>query len=249
MRVAAIDQGTNTTRLLVADVDDGRIEEVDATSSSPARRGRRPAAPSASAPDRARAELPLGLPAPDRGARRGTDARRGTSAMRDAENGEAFLGEVEWSYGFTTRLLTGDEEALLTFRGVGAVDEEPSSSTSAAARPSSSRRGFHVSTDLGCVRLTERFLASDPPTRDELDGLARAHPRPSSARPVGRTRDRRRRHRDVAGRARPRSRRVRLRARPGPPHRRARSGPLDRLAALPTPSSARCRHSSPSAPR
>ena len=34
-----------------------------------------------------------------------------TSAVRDAENGEAFLGEIEWSYGFTTRLLSGDEEA------------------------------------------------------------------------------------------------------------------------------------------
>ena len=41
-----------------------------------------------------------------------------TSAVRDAENGEAFLGELEWSYGFQTRLLSGDEEALLTFRGV-----------------------------------------------------------------------------------------------------------------------------------
>ena len=40
-----------------------------------------------------------------------------TSAVRDAENGEAFLGEIEWSYGFTTRLLTGEEEARLTFAG------------------------------------------------------------------------------------------------------------------------------------
>ena len=42
-----------------------------------------------------------------------------TSAVRDAENGEAFLGEIEWSYGFATRLLSGDEEARLTFSGVG----------------------------------------------------------------------------------------------------------------------------------
>ena len=62
-----------------------------------------------------------------------------TSAVRDAENGEAFLGEIEWSYGFSTRLLTGDEEARLTYRGVTAgreLDDGPSSSTSAAARPS-----------------------------------------------------------------------------------------------------------------
>src|SRR5438874_2488352 len=42
-----------------------------------------------------------------------------TSAVRDAENGEAFLGEVEWSYGFSTRLLSGAEEAELTRRGIG----------------------------------------------------------------------------------------------------------------------------------
>src|SRR6185295_7116123 len=44
-----------------------------------------------------------------------------TSAVRDAENGEAFLGEIEWSYGFSTELLTGEEEAALTLRGVGDV--------------------------------------------------------------------------------------------------------------------------------
>src|SRR5205823_5287474 len=41
-----------------------------------------------------------------------------TSAVRDAENGEAFLGEIEWSYGFATRLVSGEEEARLTRRGV-----------------------------------------------------------------------------------------------------------------------------------
>src|SRR3954451_2613778 len=45
-----------------------------------------------------------------------------TSAVRDAENGEAFLGEVEWSYGFQTRLLSGDDEAAMTLRGVGPLD-------------------------------------------------------------------------------------------------------------------------------
>src|ERR671920_1727964 len=46
----------------------------------------------------------------------------GTSAIRDAENGEAFLGEIEWSYGFATRLLSGEEEVELTLRGVGALE-------------------------------------------------------------------------------------------------------------------------------
>ena len=46
-----------------------------------------------------------------------------TSAVRDAENGEAFLGEIEWSYGFATRLLSGEEEAELTRRGVASGRE------------------------------------------------------------------------------------------------------------------------------
>ena len=59
-----------------------------------------------------------------------------TSAVRDAENGEAFLGEIEWSYGFATRLLSGDEEAELTLRGVGGPATRRWSWTSAAVRPS-----------------------------------------------------------------------------------------------------------------
>ena len=87
-----------------------------------ARRGRRRAPPAPAPPDRARAQRPLRLPPRARGARRRADARIATSAVRDAENGEAFLGEIEWSYGFTTRLLTGDEEAALTLRGIGEVE-------------------------------------------------------------------------------------------------------------------------------
>ena len=103
-----------------------------------------------------------------------------TSAVRDAENGEAFLGEIEWSYGFSTRLLTGEEEALLTYRGVSAGRGLPvgtlvldvgggSTELIVGARDGVS---FHASLDLGCVRLSERFLASDPPSREELDACA-----------------------------------------------------------------------------
>ena len=88
-----------------------------------------------------------------------------TSAVRDAENGEAFLGEVEWSYGFTTRLLSGDEEAQLMFRGVTAgrsvdprtvvVDIGGGSTELVVGGPDGLTS--HVSLELGCVRLTERF--------------------------------------------------------------------------------------------
>ena len=119
MRVAAIDQGTNTTRLLVADVDDGRVEDVVARQEiTRLGEGVDFSSPAAPAPDRARSERAHGLPAGGGAPRRGTDALVATSAVRDAENGEAFLGEVEWSYGFTTQLLAGEDEAELTFRGV-----------------------------------------------------------------------------------------------------------------------------------
>src|SRR5919201_2502309 len=118
MRVAVVDLGTNTTRLLVADVADGRVDEVER---------RQEITRLGEGVDARRKLLPLPI-ARVRNAL--ADYRRlaerlgaervlalGTSAVRDADNGEAFLGEVEWSYGFTTRLLSGDEEALLTFRG------------------------------------------------------------------------------------------------------------------------------------
>src|SRR5207248_9125872 len=118
-RIAAVDLGTNTTRLLVADVADGALEGVE-------RRER--ITRLGESVDRRRLLLPTAI------ARvrnclvdyRRTAERLGaervlavaTSAVRDAENGEAFLGEIEWSYGFTTRLLDGDGEALRVFRGI-----------------------------------------------------------------------------------------------------------------------------------
>src|ERR671935_543471 len=124
MRVAAVDLGTNTTRLLVADVEDGRLEElVRRTTITRLGEG----------VDERRRLLPLPIA---RVRNVLTDYRRtleehgaertlliATSAVRDAENGEAFLGEIEWSYGFDTRLLSGHDEALLTFRGVTAERE------------------------------------------------------------------------------------------------------------------------------
>jgi exopolyphosphatase/guanosine-5'-triphosphate,3'-diphosphate pyrophosphatase len=88
-----------------------------------------------------------------------------TSAVRDAENGEAFLGEIEWSYGFETRLLTGDEEALLAFRGVSAGRDLHDETLIVDVGGGSTELivggaegvSFHESYDLGCVRLTERF--------------------------------------------------------------------------------------------
>jgi exopolyphosphatase/guanosine-5'-triphosphate,3'-diphosphate pyrophosphatase len=80
-----------------------------------------------------------------------------TSAVRDAENGEAFLGEVEWSYGFVTRLLTGDEEAAMTLRGVGPLEPGTVVIDVGGGSTELITGGFRTSMDIGSVRLTERF--------------------------------------------------------------------------------------------
>jgi exopolyphosphatase/guanosine-5'-triphosphate,3'-diphosphate pyrophosphatase len=182
-RVAAIDLGTNSTRLLVADIEDGRIGDV--------RRETRITGLGEGVDERRRL-----LPVPIARVRNVlTDFRRSaeelgaertlavaTSAMRDAENGEAFLGEIEWSYGFATRLLSGHDEALMMFRGVTSerrlgggtiiVDVGGGSTEVVAGGPDGVH--WHDSLDIGSVRLTERFLKSDPPTREEIDACAEA---------------------------------------------------------------------------
>jgi exopolyphosphatase / guanosine-5'-triphosphate,3'-diphosphate pyrophosphatase len=180
-RVGVVDLGTNSTRLLVADVENGSVRELERrlaiTRLGEGVDERRQLLPQAIA--RARNVL-----VDYRRAMENLEAERmlalGTSAVRDAENGEAFLGEIEWSYGIRTRLLSGDEEALLTFRGVTSgrplaentfvVDVGGGSTELILA--GSEGISFHESLDLGCVRLTERFLRSDPPSAHELTECA-----------------------------------------------------------------------------
>ena len=158
MRVAAIDLGTNATRLLVADVEDDQVSEVQ----------RRTTITKLGEGVDARRRL---LPLPIARVRNAlTDYRReleslgaertlavATSAVRDAENGEAFLGEVEWSYGFKTQLLTGDEEAAMTLRGVGALDPGTVVIDVGGGSTELITDSFRTSMDIGSVRLTERF--------------------------------------------------------------------------------------------
>lgn len=184
-RVAAVDLGTNSTRLLVADVDGGELEEVSQrltiTRLGEGVDERRRLLPTAVA--RVRNCL--------------TDYRRelealgaertlciATSSVRDAENGEAFLGELEWSYGFTTRLLTGAEEAAMMIRGVSSgrssLDDvlvvDIGGGSTELVLATAGDVAFSTSLDVGCVRLTERFLRSDPPSERELKAAA-AHVR------------------------------------------------------------------------
>jgi exopolyphosphatase/guanosine-5'-triphosphate,3'-diphosphate pyrophosphatase len=193
-RVAAVDIGTNSTRLLVAEVEDGSVRELDRrleiTRLGEGVDERRILLPQAIA--RVRNVL-----AEYRRAAEEAGAERtlafATSAVRDADNGEAFLGEIEWSYAFKTRLLGGDEEALLTFRGVSAgrdvaprtvvIDVGGGSTELILGGPDCV--AFHTSLDLGCVRLTERFGtdfgAAAAHVRDVLAGSVPAEVRPRAA--------------------------------------------------------------------
>jgi exopolyphosphatase / guanosine-5'-triphosphate,3'-diphosphate pyrophosphatase len=168
-RVAAVDLGTNSTRLLVADVTDGRVDEV-LRRSVVTRLGE--------GVDVRRRLLPLPVA---RVRNVLTDFRRelerlgaertlavATSAVRDAENGEAFLGEIEWSYGFATKLLSGDDEARLTRRGVGPLGAGTLLLDVGGGSTELSTDRSTTSIDIGSVRLTERFLRNDPPSLAEL---------------------------------------------------------------------------------
>ncbi|MDH4103802.1 MAG: rod shape-determining protein [Thermoleophilia bacterium] len=181
IRVAAVDLGTNSTRLLVADVEGDQLTEVvrrlTITRLGEGVDGRRQLLP-----------LPIA-----RVRNCLSDYRReiellgvtqtlaiATSAVRDAENGEAFLGEIEWSYGFTTQLLDGAAEASLMARGVsagrpaleGTLLVDIGGGSTELVLCSSGVVVSSTSIDVGCVRVTERFLESNPPTPPELAAAA-----------------------------------------------------------------------------
>jgi len=171
VRVAALDLGTNTTRLLVADVDDGRVDEVAV----------RARVTGLGEGVHSRRKL---LPLPIARVRNAlTDYRRelesldaervlavATSAVRDADNGEAFLGEIEWSYGFTTQLLSGEEEAAFTLRGVGEIAKDTLVLDIGGGSTELIMRDSATSLDVGSVRLTEQF-------GEDVEAIA-AHVRP-----------------------------------------------------------------------
>ena len=176
-RVAAVDLGTNSTRLLIADIDGEQLAEV-VRRLTITRLGE--------GVDGRRRLLPLPIA---RVRNCLSDYRReieshgvtrtlaiATSAVRDAENGEAFLGEIEWSYGFTTKMLDGAAEAAMMARGVSAGRAELADTLLVDIGGGSTELvvcvngevGSSMSIDVGCVRLTERFIGSDPPTSSEL---------------------------------------------------------------------------------
>jgi exopolyphosphatase/guanosine-5'-triphosphate,3'-diphosphate pyrophosphatase len=182
--VAVIDIGTNTTRLLVAEVEDGEVVElerrtiitslgkgVDAT-------GRL----ADDAMDRVAEAIAVYREVIDRlGAEKLVAVA--TSAMRDSGNGPEFHAYLQKKYDVDARTISGDEEARLTFLGATAgrnddretvVIDIGGGSTEYVVGRAGQDPGFHTSTQMGSVRFTERFLKSDPPAQRELQELTEA---------------------------------------------------------------------------
>jgi exopolyphosphatase / guanosine-5'-triphosphate,3'-diphosphate pyrophosphatase len=181
-RVGVVDLGTNSTRLLVAEVHDGRVAELERRTTV-TRLGEGVEATgklSDAAVARVCEALAVYREVLDR---LGADevVAVATSAMRDAENGPAFRDEIRDRFGIDARTISGDEEARLTFLGAtsdrqaGAdtlVIDIGGGSTEYVTGRAGTDPGFHVSTRMGSVRHTERHLKSDPPTADEMAALA-----------------------------------------------------------------------------
>jgi len=170
MRIAVVDMGTNSTRLLVADVSGGRVEELDRrTTVTRLGEGLEVSGSlSSAAMERVAAAIA--------GYREAIDALGAerivaiaTSAMRDAINGPDFRDDLQRRFGIDARTISGDEEALLTFLGATTgrdpavetlvVDIGGGSTEFVTGHPGAAP-GFHVSTRMGSVRHTERHLSS-----------------------------------------------------------------------------------------
>jgi exopolyphosphatase/guanosine-5'-triphosphate,3'-diphosphate pyrophosphatase len=184
MRVAIVDIGTNSTRLLIADVDRASGTVTDLLRKSRVTRlgagvdsgGEL----SAEAVERTCAVLADYRELIDRHECEANLAVL-TSAVRDAANGEDFTARVRRDYGLDARVLSGDEEAQLTFLGAMS-DREPDLEPTVVIDIGGGSTefvvghdhtaGFHVSLQAGVVRMSERHIHSDPPAPAELQDLA-----------------------------------------------------------------------------
>jgi exopolyphosphatase/guanosine-5'-triphosphate,3'-diphosphate pyrophosphatase len=180
-RVAVVDVGSNSTRLLVADVDRGRIDEVERQSRvTRLGRGVDLSGQLSAEAIEAACEAIADYVAICRDAGVEHIDAIATSAVRDASNGGAFVAELRERFALSARVLDGEEEARLTYMGATAA-HPPSEPTLVVDIGGGSTElivgagreiSFHASLQVGVVRHTERHIASDPPTALELEALA-----------------------------------------------------------------------------
>jgi exopolyphosphatase/guanosine-5'-triphosphate,3'-diphosphate pyrophosphatase len=185
MRVAVVDIGTNSTRVLIAEIADGRVIDELERRTKVTRLGA-----GVDAHGRLREEAMERVFATLEEYRAVIERHHAdralailTSAVRDAANGAEFAQIVAERFGLEPHILAGEDEARLTFLGATS-ERDPQDSTptlvidiGGGSTELVIGRGrqaeFHVSTQAGVVRQTERHLHHDPPTASELDALAR----------------------------------------------------------------------------
>ncbi len=187
MKVAIVDLGTNTCRLFLAEVDDRGVVEPAARVTTVVRLGQGVDRTGRLHPDavaRTRACIEEYAPRLESYG----PARRllvATSVLRDAADGHAFLQAIERDFALPWRVVSGEEEGALAFRGgtswLAASSSVPDplllvdiggGSTEFAIGSAGRAPTFVCSLDVGVVRLTERFFAADPPTSAEVVALS-----------------------------------------------------------------------------
>jgi len=178
-RVAAIDCGTNSIRLLIADIAGGNFREIYRTMEI-VRLGQGVDKNKAFHPDALDRTLKATALFAEEIARRGVERMRfcATSATRDATNRDLFIDGVKALLGVAPEVISGEEEAALSFngatkemRGVGApylVIDIGGGSTEFVF--GSERVEFAKSQNIGCVRMSERHFSTIPPQAEEIAG-------------------------------------------------------------------------------
>ena len=184
MRKAVVDIGSNSTRLLIAELHDGRVTDELDRRTTVTRLGAGVDADGRLSDDgmeRVFAVLDEYHDAIER-----LDVEAGvavmTSAVRDSANGEQFAAEVQRRYGLEPHVLTGDQEATLTYLGATS-ERDPDDTTPTLVLDigggstemvigTGQEASFHVSTQAGVVRQTERHLHTDPPTDSEQRAMS-----------------------------------------------------------------------------
>ncbi len=182
-RAAVVDCGTNSLRLLIADVDPGRAELTDVVRRMEiVRLGQGVDKTGRLALEALARTIAMLCDYADMIAASGAQAVRmvATSATRDADNAAEFVHLVKEVLGVAPEVLTGAEEAMLSFTGATAelaAGSEPGpflvadiggGSTEFVLGPAGGPPAHAISVNIGCVRMTERHLRGDPPAGQEV---------------------------------------------------------------------------------
>jgi len=181
VRVAVVDIGTNSTRLLVADVDGSDVHEVERRTTV-TNMGRGVDHTRALCTDAVEDVCTVIADYKSRYEEMGAQRVKAiaTSAVRDSANGEAFIAELRERFDLDANLLSGEEEAHLTYRGATAhrrtsyptlVFDIGGGSTELIVG-TGREVGFQTSLQAGTIRQSERHLTADPPHPYELEDLA-----------------------------------------------------------------------------